>query len=118
MASAFSQAAELGGQGSSDSEGEDHVDHGEERDDELGGDDDGRGFLIAGLFPPYEAHWFRKATAELCYCQHGGSGFSFNRGDLLEMDLDEIEFFLEWLDERREKEAEAIRKASKPKGRR
>lgn len=30
------------------------------------------------------------------------------------MDLDEIEFYLEWLDERRDAEAKAIEKASNP----
>jgi hypothetical protein len=32
------------------------------------------------------------------------------------MNLDEIEFYLGWLEERRTAEAEAIRKASKGKG--
>lgn len=69
--------------------------------------------MIAGLFPPYEEHWVRKVTAELCYCQHGGSGFSFTREDVAGMDIDEIEFYLDWLDDRRTKEAEAIKKANK-----
>jgi len=69
--------------------------------------------LIAGLFPPYEPDWFLKASAELCYHQHGGSGFSFTRADVERMDLDEIEFYLDWLDERRTDEANRIKRASK-----
>lgn len=66
-----------------------------------------------GLFPVYEADWLRTATAELCYTQHGGSGFHWTPSDVERMDLDTIEFYLDWLGDRREQEAEAIRKASK-----
>lgn len=65
------------------------------------------------MFPPYEPNWFKKASAELCYQQHGGSGFSFNLRDVEQMDLDEIEFYLDWLDERRSDEAERIKRASR-----
>lgn len=51
--------------------------------------------------------------AELCYKQHGGSGFNFSKRDVAEMELDEIEFYLGWLEDRRKAEADAIRKASK-----
>ena len=69
--------------------------------------------MIAGLFPFYEENWFLKATAELCYCQHGGSGFSFTRSDVERMDLGEIDFYLDWLDERRTDEANRIKQAHK-----
>ena len=36
---------------------------------------------------------------------------SFTR-PIVDMDIDEIEFFLEWLDDRRSEEAAAIKKAS------
>lgn len=52
-----------------------------------------------------------RVTAELCYSLHGGSGLSFTRADVMDMDLDEIDFFLEWLDERREEEARKIKEA-------
>lgn len=40
---------------------------------------------------------------------------SFTRSDVLDMTVDEIEFFLEWLEERRNAEAEAIKKAHRKK---
>lgn len=54
-------------------------------------------------------------TFELCYSQHGGSGLNFTRSDVLEMELDEIDHYLETLDRRRNTEADAIKKASKKK---
>lgn len=46
---------------------------------------------------------------------HGGSGLNFNARDVSEMDLDQIEFYMDWLEERRNAEAAAIKKAnSKP----
>lgn len=65
------------------------------------------------MFPPYEARWFNRVVAELCYSQHGGSGLSFTPADVERLDLDEIEFYLDWLDERRSDEAERIKKASR-----
>jgi hypothetical protein len=49
----------------------------------------------------------------LCYTPHGGSGFSFTRADVLEMSLQEIGFYLEWVEEQRDSEARAIKRASK-----
>lgn len=54
-------------------------------------------------------------TAELCYTEHGGSGFSFTRADVFDMGIDEAEKLRDWLYDRRKKEAEAIRRASKKK---
>jgi hypothetical protein len=65
------------------------------------------------MFPPYEENWFRKVSAELCYQQHGGSGFSFTLADIERLDLDDIEYYLDWLDERRSDEAERIKKAGR-----
>lgn len=52
-------------------------------------------------------------TFELCYSQHGGSGLNFTRADIQDMDLGEIDHYLETLDTRRKREADAIKKASK-----
>jgi hypothetical protein len=68
--------------------------------------------LIAGLFPTYEERWLEKVTAELCYHRHGGSGLSFSRSEIREMPIDEIEFYLEWLEDMRRREAEAMKKAN------
>ncbi len=51
--------------------------------------------------------------AELCYSQHHGSGLHFTRACIRAMDLDEIEFYLEWLQDRRSEEVKAIEKANK-----
>jgi len=71
------------------------------------------------LLPVYDPDWLRKATAELCYCQHGGSGFQgFTPEAIAAMGIDDIEFYMEWLDERRRAESNAIKKANRaPRGR-
>lgn len=85
---------------------------------ESGGDDDEDERLaslprIGGLFPVYARRWLLRATLELCYTQHGGSGFSgFSPERVAAMDLDEIEFALKWLHDRRGREAAAIRSAN------
>jgi hypothetical protein len=72
-------------------------------------------FSIAGIFPYYSEDWYLNAIAELCYKQHGGSGFNFNFSDVERFDLNQIEYFLNWLDDRRTEEARRIEKASKTK---
>lgn len=45
----------------------------------------------------------------LCYHQHGGSGYCFTRADVLEMSLGEIESHVEWLVEQRRRETRALK---------
>ncbi len=49
--------------------------------------------------------------ARLCYVAHGGSGYTFTRADVLDMDMAEAVFLAERLDENRKAEAAAIRNA-------
>jgi hypothetical protein len=49
---------------------------------------------------------------ELGYHAHGGSGMSWSRADVLAMEIGEIVRAYEWLGERRQAEADAIRNAS------
>jgi len=49
----------------------------------------------------------------LCYTIHGGSGYSFTRADVLDMSLGEIDEALDWLEEQRRREAEAMKRATK-----
>jgi hypothetical protein len=51
----------------------------------------------------------------LLYHQHGGSGLNITYSEVLELDLDNIDEFLERLGEARRKEAAAIEHASKKK---
>ncbi len=46
---------------------------------------------------------------DLCYSQHGGSGYSFTREDVLRMDWDEAQFHQEKLAERRKEEAKVLK---------
>jgi hypothetical protein len=44
---------------------------------------------------------------------HGGSGYTFTRADVLDMDIDEARFLVEKLDANRKAEAAAIRNAGR-----
>jgi len=56
-----------------------------------------------------------RVVSKLCYSQHEGSGFNFSRADVLAMTPREWRFHLEWLDETRRVESEAIRQAYRTK---
>ena len=64
-----------------------------------------------------EPDWLYRLIAALCYNPHGGSGFSFTRADVLDMDLDEARHHLAWLDEQRSRESSAIRAATRKRRR-
>jgi hypothetical protein len=72
---------------------------------------------LTTLFPAFEGDYVFSLVASLCYTQHGGSGFTFTRGDVMEMDLNEAEYYFEWLRDMRERESAAIRKASRGRSR-
>lgn len=69
-----------------------------------------------GLFPTWEWEDFISVVSRLCYQQHEGSGFTFCRADVMAMTPREMRSHLEWLDERRTKEADEIRAASRKSG--
>lgn len=56
-----------------------------------------------------------KVIRDLCYHQHGGSGYSFTRADVLDMSWGEAAYYLKSLGELRAAEAKAIKSASKVK---
>ena len=49
----------------------------------------------------------------MCWRQHGGSGLGFSLEEVLDLPVDEFEWFLERIAEQREKEARALEKAAK-----
>lgn len=57
----------------------------------------------------------RRTISELTYKQHGGSGYNWRPADVWEMELGEIQWYLDNLAERRRKESEAIKRASRKK---
>lgn len=71
------------------------------------------GYFITRLFGLRSVEDVWNRFAALCWSQHGGSGFAFTRADVLDMDADEIDWMIEEAGERRKREAEAIRKATK-----
>lgn len=55
----------------------------------------------------------REAMFQLCWVQHGGSGLGWTRAEALELDLAELDWWLERVGEQRSKEARAIERATK-----
>jgi len=55
----------------------------------------------------------REAIFQLSWMQHGGSGLAWNRSEILELDLAELNWWLDRVDEQRGKEARAIERAIK-----
>jgi len=53
---------------------------------------------------------------QLCYTQHGGSGYGFTRADVLDMSPLEASDCLERLSDNRKREADAIRSQSRGRG--
>jgi hypothetical protein len=63
------------------------------------------------LFPGMDQRWLRKAIFALGYQQHGGSGLSFSRDDILKMTIDELEGHIMDVAKQRKREADAMRAA-------
>jgi hypothetical protein len=61
-------------------------------------------------FASVELAWNRIAV--LCLKQHGGSGYNFTRADVLDMDVDEIEWYIDELRRRRTEESNRIAAAA------
>ena len=55
----------------------------------------------------------REAIFQLCWVQHGGSGLAWSRSEALELDLCELNWWLERVGDQRGKEARAIERAVK-----
>lgn len=62
---------------------------------------------LVELFPDY-CDWLESAAFALLYRQHGGSGLGLLHSDILEMELPEIERWLERLRETRAEEAKQL----------
>jgi hypothetical protein len=54
---------------------------------------------------------FRKLCDQIAWSQHGGSGFSFTRADMLDMSVGDLVHHAKSANAHREKEADAIRQA-------
>lgn len=59
---------------------------------------------------------FREMASQIAWQQHGGSGLSFTRADMLAMPVDELRFYVKEAARRRKEEADQIRKASRSGG--
>lgn len=56
---------------------------------------------------------YREAVFKLCYSQHGGSGLHFSYDGVMEMPLEDFEFYLNRLDTERRREHDAMARANK-----
>ena len=50
---------------------------------------------------------------QMCWRQHGGSGLGFTMSEVLDLPLDEFEWFLERIGEQRQREARELEKAAR-----
>lgn len=55
----------------------------------------------------------REAIFQLSWVQHGGSGLAWSRAEILELDVAELDWWLDRVGEQRSKEARAIERATK-----
>lgn len=55
---------------------------------------------------------FRKMCDQIAWSQHGGSGFSFTRADMLDMSVGDLVHHAKAANAHREREADAIRRAN------
>ena len=55
----------------------------------------------------------REAIFQLCWIQHGGSGLGWSRSEVLDLDLSELEWWLERVSDQRGSEARALERAAK-----
>lgn len=55
----------------------------------------------------------REAIFQLSWMQHGGSGLSWSRAEILELELAELDWWLDRVGDQRGKEARAIERAIK-----
>jgi hypothetical protein len=58
------------------------------------------------------AETFRRFCDQIAWSQHGGSGFSFTRADMLAMSAADLVHHSNVANEKRAKEADAMRKAA------
>lgn len=61
-------------------------------------------------FESRETFW--SCVASLCIKQHGGSGYNFTRADVLDMEADEIVWYLEEIRRRRTEESQRLAEAA------
>lgn len=55
----------------------------------------------------------REAIFQLCWVQHGGSGLGWSRREVLDLEVAELDWWLERVADQRGREARAIERASK-----
>lgn len=55
----------------------------------------------------------REAIFQLSWIQHGGSGLGWSRSDVLDLNLTELDWWLERISDQRGREARAIERACK-----
>ena len=74
---------------------------------------------MRALFPWARRSWWWETKHRLCFQDHGGSGYTFRPGDLMDMTADELEWHVDRAERARAATAAAIKRAqAAPKGKR
>lgn len=81
--------------------------------DLAGGSWENVGGFWDGIFPAVDDDWFDRSAFHLLYRSHGGTGLGLTLESIERMDVARIQAWGEWLNDQRERDAEAIRNANK-----
>jgi len=65
------------------------------------------------LFPPVDIDAWESRIFGLTWHQHGGSGLTWTRSEVLDLTLGERDRALEWVEKRREQESKELKAAAK-----
>jgi len=65
------------------------------------------------LFPPVDREAWETWILDLCWHQHGGSGLTWTRSEVLDLTLGERDRAREWVKSRRAAEAKELKKGGR-----
>lgn len=68
---------------------------------------------FSALLPNYPSHYASEIIFALSYLQHGGSGLGWSPSEIEALDLNRALWFVDRLAEERQREAKAIKEASR-----
>jgi len=66
--------------------------------------------------PRYDEDYFKELVFALGYLQHGGSGLGWTPSEVLDLPVSDASWYVSRLVKARKADADAIKKAAKPRG--